>query len=54
MGAGVYGRDSEADLLLAQVVELLTASLDGEGLGPGDGANVRSWVWDGFLDAATR
>ena len=54
MGAGVYGRDDEADLLLAQVVELLTVSLDGGGLGPGDGANVRSWVWDGFLDAATR
>ena len=54
MGADVYGRDEEADLLLAQVVELLSVSLDGGGLGPGDGVNVRSWVWDGFLDAATR
>ena len=54
MGAGAFGRDAEADLLLSQVIDLLSGSLDGDGLGPGVGANVRAWVWDGFLDAATR
>lgn len=54
MGAGAYGRDAEAEQLLSQVIELLSTSLEGEGMGPGDGANVRAWVWDGFLDAATR
>lgn len=54
MGAGAYGRDEEAELLLSQVVDLLIETLDAEGRGPGTGSNVRAWVWDGFLDAATR
>jgi hypothetical protein len=54
MGAGAFGRDEEADQLLAQVIELLSGSLDADGLGPGDGMSVRAWVWEGFLDAATR
>jgi hypothetical protein len=54
LGAGVSGRDADAQLLLRQVVELLSSRLDAEGLGPGAGARVREWVWDGFLDAATR
>ncbi|MDE3002217.1 MAG: hypothetical protein OXU33_01910 [Gemmatimonadota bacterium] len=54
MGAGVYGRDAQADLLLSQVVDLLTGRLDAEGLGPGEAAAVRAWVWEGVLDVATR
>lgn len=54
IGRGVSGRDAESQLLLDQVVELLTASLDAGGRGPGSPENVREWVWDGFLDAATR
>ena len=37
-----------------QVSDLLSATLDADGLGPRTGTNVRAWVWDGFLDAATR
>ena len=54
IGQGVSGRDAESQLLLDQVVELLTAALDADGEGPGAPENVREWVWDGFLDAATR
>lgn len=54
IGRGMSGRDAESQLLLDQVVELLTASLDADGQGPGSPENVREWVWDGFLDAATR
>ena len=54
LGAGVSGRDADAQRLLRQVVELLSARLDADGLGPGDGGSVREWVWDGFLDAVTR
>jgi hypothetical protein len=53
LGAGAYGRDADAELLLSQVLDLLGTTLDAEGLGPGDGASVREWVWDGFLDAVT-
>jgi len=52
IGAGVTARDEDSELLLRQVVELLTATLEAEGLGPRTGDNVRAWVWDGFLDAA--
>jgi len=51
IGLGAYGRDADSQLLLDQVLDLLSATLDGDGLGPGDGTNVREWVWDGFLDA---
>lgn len=54
LGAGVSGRDADAQRLLRQVVELLSSRLDADGLGPGDGGRVREWVWDGFLDAVTR
>lgn len=54
IGRGVSARDAGSQLLLDQVVEVLTASLDAEGRGPGSPENVREWVWDGFLDAATR
>ncbi len=54
MGSGAFGRDAEADLLLSQVIDLLSGSLDGDGLGPGDGVSVRTWVWNGFLDAVAR
>lgn len=54
LGQGTSARTDEAQLLLNQVVELLTAALDADGEGPGSGENVREWVWDGFLDAATR
>lgn len=53
LGAGAYGRDADAELLLTQVLDLLAGTLDADGLGPGDGASVREWVWDGFLDAVT-
>lgn len=52
IGLGVTARDEDSELLLRQVVELLTATLEAEGLGPRTGDNVRAWVWDGFLDAA--
>ncbi|NNF13665.1 MAG: hypothetical protein HKN72_10590 [Gemmatimonadetes bacterium] len=54
IGAGTSGRNAEAQLLLDQVTELLEGALDADGEGPGSGANVREWVWDGFLDAMTR
>ena len=51
IGLGTYGRDADSQLLLDQVLDLLSATLDGDGRGPGDGVNVREWVWDGFLEA---
>ena len=53
IGVGTSGRDTDAQLLLDQVLDLLSSTLDAEGLGPGDGSNVREWVWDGYLDAVT-
>jgi len=54
LGAGTTARDADAQLLLAQVLDLLTSTLDAGGLGPHEGARVREWVWDGFLDAVAR
>jgi len=51
IGVATYGRDAATQLLLDQVLDLLSATLDGDGLGPGGAVNVREWVWDGFLDA---
>jgi hypothetical protein len=51
LGAGVTGRDSESNLLLQQVIDLLSTALEADGRGPRSGANVRAWVWDGLLDA---
>ena len=51
IGRGTYGRDADSQLLLDQVLDLLTATLDADGLGPGEASNVRSWVWDGLLGA---
>ncbi|MEM7414716.1 MAG: hypothetical protein AAF389_04405 [Gemmatimonadota bacterium] len=53
IGRGAYGRDPDSQLLLDQVVDVLNATLEAEGAGPGSGSNVREWVWGGFLDAAT-
>jgi hypothetical protein len=53
IGAGVSARDEDSAVLLEQVVELLTATLEAEGLGPRSGENVRAWVWDGFLNTVT-
>ncbi len=53
VGAGVTARDEESQLLLDNVVQLLTSVLEAGGAGPGSGDNVRAWVWDGFLDAVT-
>ena len=50
IGLGTSGRDAGSQLRLDQVVELLESALAADGLGPGDGASVREWVWDGFLD----
>jgi hypothetical protein len=54
LGSGTSGRDADAQLLLRQVIELLAARLAADGLGPRVPERVREWVWDGFLDAATR
>lgn len=54
VGRGTSARDAESRLVLDQVVELLEGALDADGQGPGSGENVRAWVWDGFLDVATR
>lgn len=54
LGAGASGRDEESQLLLDRVVELLRSTLEADGEGPGTGANVRAWVWDGLLDAVAR
>lgn len=51
IGSGVSGRDADAELLLARIREVVGAALDADGLGPGDGASVREWVWGGLLDA---
>lgn len=53
IGRGAYGRDPDSQLLLDQVVDVLNATLEADGAGPGSGSNVREWVWGGFLDAAT-
>lgn len=54
VGEGTSGRDTDAQLLLDQVVELLEDALVADGAGPREGANVREWVWGGFLDAVSR
>ena len=54
VGVGVVGRDADSQLLLDQVISLISATLEAEGSGPGTGRDVREWVWDGFLDAVTR
>lgn len=46
------GRGPQAQALLNQVLDLILAELQGPG-GPGEAANVREWVWTGFLDAVT-
>jgi hypothetical protein len=51
IGRGTFGRDADAQSLLDQVLDLISATLDADGAGPRDGANVRAWVWDGLLDA---
>lgn len=53
IGEGAYGRDEDSQLLLDQVVDVLDATLNADGEGPGSGPNVREWVWGGFLDAVT-
>jgi len=53
VGRGTYGRDADAQLLLDQVLDLLSGALEADGVGPRQSANVRAWVWDGFLDAVT-
>jgi hypothetical protein len=53
VGRGTSGRDADAQLLLDQVIDLLTGTLEADGLGPRQSTNVRAWVWDGFLDAVT-
>jgi hypothetical protein len=54
IGAGTSGRDSDAQLLLDQVIDLLETALVADGMGPRDGSNVREWVWGGFLAAVSR
>jgi hypothetical protein len=44
------GRGAEAQALLEQVLDTILAELQGDG-GPREAANVREWVWTGFLDA---
>ncbi|MDA0329901.1 MAG: hypothetical protein O2958_12950 [Gemmatimonadetes bacterium] len=51
LGRGVSGRDADSQLLLDQVLSLLSGALEAGGLGPREGSNVRSWVWDGLLGA---
>lgn len=51
IGAGVTGRNSETQLLLTQIIDLVEGRLSADGLGPREGANVREWVWGGFLDS---
>ena len=53
IGEGISGRDPDSQLRITQVIDLLDARLDADGMGPGEGANVREWVWSGFLDAIT-
>ena len=53
IGAGTSGRNTDAQLLLDQVAELMGRVLSADGLGPGEGRNVREWVWGGFLDVVT-
>lgn len=54
IGRGTSARDGESQMLLDQVVSLLEGALEADGAGPRPGETVREWVWDGFLDAATR
>lgn len=54
LATGTRGRDSDAQLLLEQVMQVVEAALAAEGRGPRQPSNVRAWVWDGFLDAVTR
>jgi hypothetical protein len=54
LGVGVSGRDADSAQLLDQILGLLSDRLEAEGLGPRTGANVREWVWDGFLNAVAR
>jgi len=53
IGAGTSGRDTDAQLLLDQVLDLLSSTLAADGLGPRQGSNVREWVYDGYLNAVT-
>lgn len=53
IGAGVSGRDSDSQLRVTQVIELLGSRLAADGMGPRTGSNVREWVWGGFLNAVT-
>ena len=53
IGAGASGRDTDAQLLLDQVADLMDRVLSADGLGPDEGRNVREWVWGGFLDVVT-
>ncbi len=46
------GRGPEAQALLNQVLDLMLAEVQGPD-GPGQAANVREWVWTGFLEAVT-
>jgi hypothetical protein len=46
------GRSPEAQALLERVLDDILADLQGPG-GPGESANVRDWVWTGFLSAVT-
>jgi hypothetical protein len=54
IGAGTSGRDSDAQLLLDQVIDLLETALVADGMGPREGSDVREWVWGGFLAAVSR
>jgi hypothetical protein len=54
IGVGTSGRDSDAQLLLDQVIDLLETALVADGMGPREGSNVREWVWGGFLAAVSR
>lgn len=53
IGAGTSGRDSDAQLLLDQVLDLLSSTLAAGGRGPREGSNVREWIYDGYLNAVT-
>jgi hypothetical protein len=54
IGAGTSGRDSDAQFLLDQVIDLIETALAADGMGPREGSNVREWVWGGFLAAVSR
>jgi hypothetical protein len=46
------GRGAEAQALLEEVLDMILLELQAPG-GAGQAANVREWVWTGFLDAVT-